>query len=261
MRDQLPQEHLRTNGRWARRIISSQVRLRALNLLSTNLGIDDPHQVWPLVALVDRLGLDATSVGTTIAYVLDYNGRHPDAPILNGTRFGDVPLISELIERAETGRCPEVGRGVKRLSDSLGERDYAMHVKGLELPAYLPDTNPGYPWAITERALYFVRDDLLGLCKFATLNIDHAPQALRHKVGLEIGKEELLAAVRRAYIRALWLGRKQGYVRADYRLPSQVFDSPNPALKLSSHPFVTPQFFDELSRRVWAVFDKGTAAL
>ena len=260
-----------------------------LNLLSTNIGVDDPHQVWPLVALVDRLGMDAISVGTTIAYVLDYNERHPGAPILNGARFGDAAGVAELIEQAGTGLCPEVGRGVKRLSDTLGEGGYAMHVKGLELPAYLPDTNPGYPWAIagghmsmatymllalegdtsveywttaiTERGLYVVRDDLLGLCKFAALNIDQAPQALAHEVGLEIDKDELLAAVRRAFIRALWLERKQGYVREDYTLPSQVFDRPNPALKLSSPPFITRPFFEELSRRVWAVFDKEIAAL
>ena len=260
-----------------------------LNLLSTNIGVDDPHQVWPLVALVDRLGMDAISIGTTIAYVLDYNERHPDAPILNGARFGDAAGVADLIEQAGTGRCPQVGRGVKRLSDSLGESGYAMHVKGLELPAYLPDTNPGYPWAIagghmsmatymllalegdtsveywtkaiTERGLYFVRDDLLGLCKFAALNTDDALQALAHEVGLTISKAQLLAAVRRAFIRALWLERKQGYRREDYTLPSQVFDRPNPALKLSSPPFVTRQFFDELSRRVWAVFDPEIAAL
>ena len=260
-----------------------------LNLLSTNIGVDDPHQVWPLIALVDRLGMDAISVGTTVAYVLDYNARHPGAPILNGAQFGDAAAVAELIEQAGTGLCPEVGRGVKRLSDALGEPGYAMHVKGLELPAYLPDTNPGYPWAIagghmsmatymllalegdtsveywtkaiTERGLYFVRDDLLGLCKFAMLNIDQAPRALACEVGLEITTDELQAAVRRAFIRALWLERKQGYVREDYTLPSQVFDRPNPALTLSSPPFITRQFFDELSRRVWAVFDKEIAAL
>lgn len=37
---------------------------------------------------------------------------------------------------------------MKLLSESQQEPGYAMHVKGLELPAYLPDTNPGYPWAI-----------------------------------------------------------------------------------------------------------------
>ena len=253
--------------------------------------MDDPHQAWPLVALVDRLGMDAISVGTTIAYVLDYNERHPDAPIVNGARFGDAAKIAELIERTGAGECPDVGHGVKRLSESLGEPEYAMQVKGLELPAYLPDTNPGYPWAvagghmsmatymllalegdtsveywtkaITERGLYYVRDDLLGLCKFAMLNTETAPAALRQEVGLDVTKDELLAAVRRSFVRALWLERKQGYDRSDYTLPAQVFDRPNPALQMpqpSGH-FITREFFDELSARVWSIFDEEIASL
>ncbi len=162
-----------------------------------------------------------------------------------------------------------------------------MHVKGLELPAYIPDTNPGYAWAIagghmsmatymllalegdtsieywtkaiTERGLYIVRDDLLGICKFAMLNVETAPAALKHEVGLDVSKEDLLAAVRRSFVRALWLERKQGFERADYTLPGQVFDDPNPALK--AKPFLTREFFDELSDRVWKVFDAEIDAL
>ena len=260
-----------------------------LNLLSTNVGIDDPHRVWPLVALVDRLGMDAISLGTTLALVLDYNARHPEAPILNGARFGDAASLEALIEDTGTGRCPEIGHGVKRLATTLGETDYAMHVKGLELPAYLPDTNPGYAWAIagghmsmatymllalegntsveywtdaiTNRGLYFVRDDLLGLCKFAMLNVESAPTALRHELGLDIDRDQLLATVRRSFIRALWLERKQGYTKAEYTLPPQVFNEPNPVLRLPSGRFITRSFFDELSARVWAIFDREIAAL
>jgi len=258
-----------------------------LNLFSTNLGIDDPQQVWPLVALVDRLGMDSISLGTTIGYVLDYNSRHPKTPILNGASFGNAASVAELIEMTGTGRCPEIGHGVKRLSQQLGETHYAMHVKGLELPAYLPDTNPGYPWAIagghmsmstymllalegdtsveywvkaiTERGLYFVRDDLLGLCKFAMLNIDAVPTALKHEVGLDVSKETLLEAVRRSFIRALWLERKQGYDKSEYTLPAQVFDAPNSHVKCE--PFITREFFANLSHRVWTVFDREIAAL
>ena len=68
-----------------------------------------------------------------------------------------------------------------------------------------------------------------------------------------------MAAVRRAFIRALWLERKQGYDRSDYTLPSQVFDAPN--LALGRGPFVTREFFSALSDRVWAVFDKEISAL
>ncbi|MBI2832903.1 MAG: aldehyde:ferredoxin oxidoreductase [Acidobacteria bacterium] len=258
-----------------------------VNLLSTNIGIDDPRKAAELISLVDQFGMDSISLGATIAYVLDYNDRHPSSRILNGATFGDFEKVKELVEGTGKGRFPEIGRGVKRLSEQLGEPGYAMHCKGLELPAYLPDTNPGYPWAIagghmsmathlslvlerdtsvgywvkaiTERGLYFVRDDLLGLCKFAALTAENAAQAVKHEIGLEITAQELLAAVRRAFIRALWLERKQGYERADYTLPSEVFDRPNTTLGIG--PFVTREFFSELSDRVWSVFDPEIAAL
>ena len=122
------------------------------------------------------------------------------------------------------------------------------------------DTSLDY-WvqAITERGLLMVRDDLLGVCKFAGLNIDTATQCLVDEIGLQVTKTELLAAVRRAFIRALWLERKQGYERDDYTMPSQVFDSPNPAIK--AEPFVTREFFAALSDRVWEVFDREIASL
>ena len=200
--------------------------------------------------------------------------------------FGDFDKVKELVEGAGRGRYPEIGRGVKRLSEQMGDPGYAMHCKGLELPAYLPDTNPGYPWAIvghgsmgtflslvlegdtsldywtkaiTERGLYLVRDDLLGLCKFAGISGENVVQALKHEIGLEITPQELLAAVRRAFIRALWLERKQGYERSEYTLPSEVFDRPNPKLCISG--FLNREFFAALSERVWSVFDREIAAL
>ena len=258
-----------------------------LDLLATNLGIHDAEQAWKLIRLVDNLGMDSISCGVTVSYVLDYNERHPDAPILNGATFGQFDKVFELIEQAGKGELPEVGRGVMRLSNRLGEPGYAMQVKGLELPAYLPDTNPGYAWAIagghmsmatflllvlendttldywvkaiTERGLYQVRDDLIGSCKFAGMNHKMALQALQGATGLEISQEELLAAVRRAYLRGLKIERQQGYEEADYTLPAQVFESPNPDVQ-APH-FITTEFFRELSGRVWEVFDPEIQAL
>jgi aldehyde:ferredoxin oxidoreductase len=257
------------------------------NLFSTNLGVHDPHQAAELIGLVDHLGMDQISLGTTIAYVLDYNERHPDKWICNGATFGGFEKIKELIVETGRGRYPEIGHGVKRLSGKLGETAYAMQCKGVEFPAYLPDSNPGYPWAIagghmsmatnlllplegdtsldywvkaiTERGLFQVRDDMTGLCKFAVLSPQNVVQALKHEIGFEIAPQELLAGVRRAFIRGLWLERKQGYERSEYTLPSEVFDRPND--KLGIGPFITREFFSALSERVWSVFDQEIAAL
>ncbi len=224
--------------------------------------------------------MDSISLGTTIAYVLDYNARHPEQPLFNGATFGDHAKIRELIEQAGRGQLPQVGHGVKRLADGMNEPGYAMHVKGLELPAYIPDTNPGYAWAIagghmtmatfmllalqgdtsldywvdaiTQKGLYQVRDDLLGSCKFAGMNHGMALTALKEATGMELSQEELLAAVRRAFLRGLALEAKQGYEDDDYTLPAQVFEDPN--ANLSTPNFITPEFFSALKERVWAVF-------
>lgn len=257
-----------------------------VNLLSTNLGIHEGGPTADLIKLVDNLGMDNISLGTTLSYVCDYNSRHPDKPLFNGATFGDHARIRELIDQVGRGKLPAVGRGVKRLSDDLNEPGYAMHVKGLELPAYCPDTNPGYAWAIagghmsmatfmlaalvgdtsleywvdaiTAKGLYQVRDDLLGSCKFSGMNHKMALVALKD-AGLEVSQEDLLAAVRRAFLRGLALEARQGYDDSDYTLPAQVFESPNPNLGTPS--FITPEFFGQLRERVWAVFKPEMEAL
>lgn len=258
-----------------------------LNLLATNLGVTDPREAAALVRRVDLLGMDSVSCGTTIAYVCDYNGRHPDAPIANGATFGAFEKIMELVETTGSGKLPEMGRGVKRLAESLNEPGYAMHVKGLELPAYLPDTNPGYPWAIggghmsmytflllalendtsvdfwvkaiTERGYAPLRDDMTGACKFAGLTQEMAVQAIQEATGLEVSVEELQASFRRAFLRGLALERKQGYQDGDYTLPGQVFDHPNEKLKTPN--FITQEFFSEMKRRVWEALNPEIDAL
>ncbi len=258
-----------------------------LNLLSTNLGVHDPKQATDLVAMCDKMGMDSISLGVTISYVLDYNERHPEKPLCNGATFGDFEKIIELIEQTGRGQAADVGRGSMRLSKKVGEPDYAMHVKGLELPAYLGDTNPGYAWAIagghmtmatymlyamekdasvdywaeaiTGRGLYFVRDDLLGVCKFAMLDIEGALNALKSGADIDITEQQLMGAVRQSFIYALWLEQKQGYTKEEYTLPGEIFDKPNPALKIE--PFITREFFAELSEKVWAKFDQEIAEL
>lgn len=257
-----------------------------VNLLSTNIGIDNPEQNADLIIAVDGLGMDSVSLGTTISYVLEYNERHPDKPILNGATYGDFEKVKELVEATGRGHCPEIGQGVKRLSEKLGETGYAMHAKGVEYAAYQPDSNPGYPWtiagthmsfatyllyalekdpsldywtkAITERAMLIVRDDMLGICKFSFLSADNAAALVKEAIGFEVTGQEIVAATRRAFMRGLWLERRQGFERAEYTMPDEVLDRPNDKVALA--PFVTREFFNELSERVWAVFDKEMAA-
>jgi len=256
-----------------------------LNLLGTNLGIHDAGQAARLIQLGDNYGMDSISLGVTISYALAYNERHPAAPILNGATFGDYEKIRELIIAAGEGKLPEIGQGSMRLSESLGETAYAYHVKGLEIAAYQPETNPGYAWAIagghmsmgtyglltregksdldawvkgiTEDKLHIVGFDMIGLCKFFDIAKGISTQmvvdCLASEFGLKVSIEELRASVRRAFLRGLALELRQGYTKAEYCLPAEVHQNPNPHIKLPN--ITSPEFIAELEKRVWAVFE------
>ena len=256
-----------------------------LNLLGTNIGIHDAGQAARLIHLCDNYGMDSISLGVTVSYVLSYNERHPEQPLLNGATFGDYAKIKELVEQAGLGNLPEVGRGSKRLSESTGETSYAYHVKGLELPAYQPETNPGYAWAIagghmsmasyglltregksdmeswvqgiTRDKLQIVGFDMIGLCKFFDITKGICTQmvvdCLKSELNLEVTTENLAAAVRRAFLRGLALELRQGYEKEEYTLPAEVWERPNPNIKL---PCITsPEFIAELQKRVWDIFE------
>jgi aldehyde:ferredoxin oxidoreductase len=256
-----------------------------LNLLGTNLGLHDAGQAASLIHLSDNFGMDAISLGATLSYVLSYNERHPEAPIINGATFGEYDKIRQLVEQTGRGECAEIGQGSKLLSETTGETSYAYHVKGLELPAYLPETNPGYAWsiagghmamatygllaregksdldswvqAITENKLQIVGFDMIGLCKFFDIpngiGTQMVEDCLQSEFGLQVKAGELRAAVKRAFLFGMALELRQGYTREEYCLPPETFENPNDNIKLPN--LALPAFFNELSRRVWDIFE------
>ena len=252
-----------------------------LDLLTVNLGIYDQHQSLEIVELVDQLGFDSISMGVTLGYVMEYNARHPDKPIFDGMTFGDFEKARHFIHETAAGRAPEIGCGVRRLARSLDDTAYAMECKGLELPAYLPETNPGYPFAIAgghmsmrtflllvfegktdidywedavvNRGIYYTRDDLIGLCKFAGTPDDSIILAFRDLYRVSLTQEDMFHATMRTYLRGLLLERRQGATIDDYVLPERAYTQ-NLNVKLPH--FITPEFWMELRGRVLKAFDQ-----
>ena len=257
-----------------------------LNLLSTNIGIHDAGQAGRLIHLCDNSGVDAISMGVTISYLLSYNERHPETPLFNGATFGDYEKIHELIKLAGEGKLPGIGKGSMRLSQLMGETDYAYHIKGLEIAAYLPETNPGYCWAIagghmsmgsygtlireglsdvdswvkviTEDKLHIVGFDMIGLCKFFDITqgigTDKIATCLKSDFNLDVEPLKIKAAVRRSFLLGLALEFRQGYTKAEFSLPAEVTKNPNPHINLPN--ISNPEFMAELAEKVWAVFDR-----
>ncbi len=109
------------------------------------VGVDDPNTVIRASTLCDELGMDTISAGGTVAWAMECfeNGTltERDTGGLD-LRFGDggaLLAVLELIARRQ-GLGDMLAEGSQRAAEILGSgsRDWAMHVKGLEMPGYEP---------------------------------------------------------------------------------------------------------------------------
>lgn len=108
-----------------------------LALAGSGCGIDNLEAIAMFNAECDDLGLDTISLGNVIGFAMEMTEKGIKD---FGIRFGDVAnfiKIPRLVALRE-GVGRELSLGVKQLSQKYGGAEFAMHVKGLELPGYDP---------------------------------------------------------------------------------------------------------------------------
>jgi aldehyde:ferredoxin oxidoreductase len=114
--------------------------------LGAQVQVDDPLRVIQAGDLCNRLGLDAISAGATIAWALEAHEKgllppeYVDDDLDLG--WGDADLALELVRRMGKNR-PGLGallaQGTRRAAQIIGAgADFAIQVKGLELPFHHP---------------------------------------------------------------------------------------------------------------------------
>ncbi|HBE73184.1 MAG TPA: aldehyde ferredoxin oxidoreductase, partial [candidate division Zixibacteria bacterium] len=144
-------------------------------------GVRDLEAVVHANYNCNELGLDTISAGNTIACamelsergLLDSGSREMIRKALGrDLRFGDpeaIVLLTEQTGKAE-GFGKILGMGCRRLAERYGHPELAMHVKGLELPAYDPRgfAGMGLAMATTNRGGCHVRSFLIGCEAIAT---------------------------------------------------------------------------------------------
>ncbi len=112
--------------------------------LGSELEIDDPQAVAYLNLLCDEYGLDTISAGVTIGWAMEaYEKGLLTKEDTDGLelKFGDVEAAAEALRKMayREGKLGELlADGSKAASEKLGKgsEKFAIHVKGLELPAY-----------------------------------------------------------------------------------------------------------------------------
>jgi len=119
--------------------------------LGGNLANTDIGSLIAADSLCDKLGMDTVSTGNSIgfAYELFQRGiitkEDTDGLELN---WGDPAPMMALLEKISNrqGFGKLLGEGTKRAAAQIGKgaEDYAIQIKGLELPAYEPRAVKGY---------------------------------------------------------------------------------------------------------------------
>ncbi|MBT3297562.1 hypothetical protein HN385_01415 [archaeon] len=235
------------------------------SLLGPNLGINDVEQIQQLINLTDGYGMDAMSTGVCLGYEMEIQGK-----------FGNFEFAKQMIEKIASGEHG-LKEGVKRYSESIGQTENAMHVKGVELAAYLGQVNPGYAFAIagphTSMMTYNsswkltannsveewseniidgvipIIYDMNGLCKFSKVSLGDVSKQLNLLTGVETSSDELKNCARKVALLARNIDYKLGFNESDDILPERCYQDLE-INELGEH-FNTKEFFERLKHSVY----------
>lgn len=128
--------------------------------LGSNCGVTDHDSILAANYLADQYGVDSISLGGIIGFTMElYDEGIIDSTELDGIEasWGSGDALVALTEKICLG--DGIGKVLEKGVKRLAEEDYpegnkfAMHVKGLEMPAYLPRAAKGIAlaYAISER--------------------------------------------------------------------------------------------------------------
>lgn len=128
--------------------VSGRLEYESLFALGSLCGVRDPNTVLRAAALCDDLGMDAISAGGTVAWAMECRERQIDLGVPHDEipRWGDGEALLRVLRQiaAREGIGDLLADGTRTAAERIGQgsADWAMHVKGLELPGYDPRKLP-----------------------------------------------------------------------------------------------------------------------
>jgi aldehyde:ferredoxin oxidoreductase len=234
--------------------------------LGPECGIFDLKAITHANYLCNQYGLDTISTGVTIACAMELQQEG----ILNesSVSFGNAEVLNDLVRkiayREEIGG--ELAEGARRFAIKCGAPQYAMQVKGLELPAYDPRGAMGQAlnYATSNRGAchltgYLIGMEVLGvpklidrlslagkgdqlvlkqnqsavedsliLCKFVgfALGIDFQVRFLEAVTGEDVTIPDLVMIGERIYTLERLFNVREGISRKDDTLPERFLKEP-----------------------------------
>lgn len=126
-------------------------------------GINDLEWIAAVNHHCNLLGIDTISAGSTIGCAMELVQKgNLDAPLHFGNTEGIIELIQDMAHARGLGG--ELGEGSRAFASRYGAPELAMHVKGLEIPAYDPRGAQGHAlgYGTSNRGGCHLRSYLIG---------------------------------------------------------------------------------------------------
>ena len=165
-----------------------------IGMLGNNLGVFDLEAVIELGQLCDEVGVDTISMGTTLGFATELTER---GMYDSDLKWGDVAVYRQAIldTAARRGKGDDLAEGTRKMSERFGGQDFAIHVKGLELPAYDPRgcVGQGLEYAVTSRGGCHIRGGCMYLEATGPASVD--PLSPKSKPELVIFNQNTNASI------------------------------------------------------------------
>jgi aldehyde:ferredoxin oxidoreductase len=210
----------------------------SLAAMGVNLGLDDLVAVCKSNEMCNYLGMDTVSLGATLAWAmecfekglltLDDTGGVP-------LRFHDADAVVKLVEMVahRQGVGDLLAEGSQRAARQIGRGSeaYLTTVKGMEMamhdPRHMPVMRASYLLAPTGgdhmRQMDY-RNGLrnqVALCHFLAYDDAQSLDIIKAVTGWDITPEEMVTTARRGLTLARLFNLREGFTRADDRLPAR----------------------------------------
>jgi aldehyde:ferredoxin oxidoreductase len=138
--------------------------------------------------------MDTISLGASLGFAMELHERGMlEVPLDFGNPEGVTEMILDIGHRRGLG--DDLADGVMRMSEKYGGKEFAMHVKGLELSAYDPRGSfaQGVEYATTNRGGCHVQGASMYMESTGPLTIN--PQNLKLKADIPVLQQNLACAI------------------------------------------------------------------
>ncbi|MCP4756972.1 MAG: aldehyde ferredoxin oxidoreductase family protein [Proteobacteria bacterium] len=228
--------------------VTDIVEYESVAMLGSNIAVSSIRDVAYLTKLCDTYGLDSISTGNVVGFAFEAAQKglieQPEAGLLEfGNAEGAEYLIKSIaLQENELGKL--LGQGVKRAAMELGQNasEYALHVKGLEIPGWAVRGAPGMglAYATADRGACHQRGFMIGY-EFGGIPYQGGavePYAIERKAEILIHEQNYLAGL-------------DALVKCDFGAFGVSADCYAELLNSVAGRRIKADYFNELGERIW----------